>query len=172
MLPCIYQENKLIIKTISKMKIKNLLAVVWVACAFTACNDDKNEDIPMNEIVAGKYEGHTKAVFAYMPEGQYAANQTVMVTANEDGTCNVSYTSDSFGTFTIGNATVKTDNGKYVIDGEGVTLMGMAGREPTEYLCTLAGNIDAAKESPSFVFTIPAVMGGLTVTFAKGDVPE
>lgn len=154
------------------MKIKNLLAVVLVACAFTACNDDKNEDTPMNEVVAGKYEGYTKAVFAYMPQGQYAANQAILVTANDDGTCHISYTSDSFGTFTIDNATVKTESGNYVIEGKGITLMGMAGKEPTEYQCTLTGNIDAAKEAPSFVFTIPAVMGGLTVTFAKGDVPE
>lgn len=154
------------------MKIKNLLAVLLVACAFASCNDDKNDDIPASEAVAGKYEGHTKAVFTYMPEGQYAANQTILVTANEDGTCNVSYTSSSFGTFTIPHATVKTEGGNYVIGGDGVTLMGMAGKEPTEYACTLTGNIDAGKAAPSFVFTIPAVMGGLTVTFAKGDVPE
>lgn len=154
------------------MKIKNLLAVLLVACALGACNDDKNEDTPASQVVAGKYEGHTKAVFAYMPQGQYAANQTITVTANEDETCAIAYTSDSFGTFTIPHATVKTEGGNYVIGGDGVTLMGMAGKAPTEYACTLTGNIDAGKAAPSFVFTIPAVMGGLTVTFAKGDVPE
>lgn len=154
------------------MKIKNLLAVLLVACALGACNDDKNEDTPASQVVAGKYEGHTKAVFAYMPQGQYAANQTITVTANEDETCAIAYTSDSFGTFTIPNATVTLKDGAYVIDGEGTTSMSMSGKEPTEYYCSLKANIDAAKEAPSFVFTIPAVMGGLTVTFAKGDVPE
>lgn len=154
------------------MKIKNLLAVLFVMCACMACQDDKNDDTAGSQAVAGKYEGYTKAVFTYMPEGQYAANQTIIVTANEDGTCNVSYTSDSFGTFTITNAIVKTENGKYVIDGKGVTLMGMSEKEPTEYQCTLTGEIDAAKEETTFLFTIPAVMGGMTIAFAKGDIPE
>lgn len=154
------------------MKIKNLLAVLLVACACAACSDDKNEDAHLNQAVAGKYEGYTKAVAQYFPNGQYAADQTITITANEDETFNLSYTSDSFGTFTVNNATVKTENGKYLLEGKGSTLMGMSGKEPTEYQCTLTAEIDAAKEEPSFVFTIPAVMGGMTITFAKGDVPE
>ena len=129
-------------------------------------------DTPAKLILPGTYEGYTKAVAQYFPNGQYAADQTVTVTANEDETFKVTYTSNSFGTFTISNATVKMEKGNYIIEGTGTTLMGMTGKEPTEYQCTLAGSIDVAKDVPSFVFTIPAVMGGMSITFAEGDVPE
>lgn len=129
-------------------------------------------DTPAKLILPGTYQGYTKAVFSYMPNGQYATDQTVTVTANEDETFKITYTSSSFGTFTISNATIKVKEGTYIIEGKGTTLMGMMGKEPTEYQCTLAGSIDAAKDAPSFVFTIPAVMGGMTITFAEGDVPE
>lgn len=48
----------------------------------------------------------------------------------------------------------------------------MEGKEPKEYACTLKGTIDAAKAPPTFEISVPAVMNGLTITFATGDVPE
>ena len=153
------------------MKIKILLAVLLVVCACTACSDDKNEDAPLNQAVAGKYEGYTKAVAQYFPNGQYANTQSVILTANDDETVKVSYTSDSFGEFIVNNATIEQKDGSYTMKGEGTTVIGM-GESKKEYAFTFEGNIDKAKETPVFVFTVPAVMGGMTITFAKGNVPE
>ena len=52
------------------MKIKSLLTMMFVLCACAACNDDKNEETPLNQVVAGKYDGYTKAVAQYFPAGQ------------------------------------------------------------------------------------------------------
>lgn len=41
----------------------------------------------------------------------------------------------------------------------------------SEYPCTLSGSIDESKENVSFTFTVPGVMGGLTITFTLGDMP-
>ena len=81
---------------------------------------------------------------------------------------NVNYTSDSWGTFTFENATVVETSGSFVITGEGTTLMGM-GDNIKEYKCELSGKIDASKLNPSFTFTVPAVMGGMTITFYPGE---
>ena len=97
------------------MRIKNLLTMMFVLCACAACNDDKNEETPLNQVVAGKYDGYTKAVAQYFPAGQYADKQSITLTANEDGTVNVTYTSDSFGEFTINNATVKSESNTYTL---------------------------------------------------------
>lgn len=153
------------------MKIKNLLAALLVVCACAACSDDKKEDAPLNQVVAGKYEGHTKAVAQYFPNGQYANTQSITLTANEDETVKVSYTSDSFGEFAVNNATIEQKDGSYIVKGEGTTVIGM-GESKKEYAFTFEGTLDKAKSEPSFVFNVPAVMGGLTITFAKGDVPE
>lgn len=34
------------------MKIKSLLTMMFVLCACAACNDDKNEETPLNQVVA------------------------------------------------------------------------------------------------------------------------
>ena len=39
------------------MKIKSLLTMMFVLCACAACNDDKNEETPLNQVVAGKRRG-------------------------------------------------------------------------------------------------------------------
>ena len=76
-------------------------------CACAACNDDKNEETPLNQVVAGKYDGYTKAVAQYFPLGQYADKQSITLTPNDNGTVNIAYTSESFGEFSISNATVE-----------------------------------------------------------------
>jgi len=48
--------------------------------------------------------------------------------------------------------------------------MGMNGNIQ-EYACRFAGTVDAAKENPEFTFTVPAVMGGLTISFINGEMP-
>lgn len=155
------------------MKLKNFLGMMVIALCAVACSDDddnKKEIIPANE-VAGTYNGYTKAVAQYFPNGQYAVTQTLKVEANADETVNVSYTSNSFGTFSIKNATVKVENSVYTITGTGTTVMGMDEASQKEYECTFEATVDAAKSNSSFKFKVAAVMGGLEIDFIQGDAP-
>ena len=101
------------------MKIKSLLTMMFVLCACAACNDDKNEETPLNQVVAGKYDGYTKAVAQYFPAGQYADKQSITLTPNDNGTVNIAYTSESFGEFSISNVTVELKNDAYLVKGDG-----------------------------------------------------
>ena len=153
------------------MKIKSLLTMMFVLCACAACNDDKNEETPLNQVVAGKYDGYTKAVAQYFPAGQYADKQSITLTPNDNGTVNIAYTSESFGEFSISNATVELKNDAYLVKGDGKTTMGMNGGTPKEYDCTFEGTISKDKKTSALEFNVPAVMNGLTVTFTQGEAP-
>ena len=126
-------------------------------------------EIPVSKLLAGSYEGWTEASCAYF-EGMQATGQTLSLTANANDTFALAYTSDSWGEFSFESLSVTSANGIYTLSGEGVTMMGMDGNI-SEYPCTVTGRIDANKENISFTFTVPGVMGGLTITFTQGEAP-
>lgn len=126
-------------------------------------------EVPVSKLLAGSYEGWTEASCAYF-EGMQATDQTLSLTANADDTFTLAYTSDSWGEFSFENLSVTSANGIYTLSGEGVTMMGMDGNV-SEYPCTVTGSINANKENVSFTFTVPGVMGGLTITFTQGEAP-
>lgn len=126
-------------------------------------------DIPSEKLLAGSYEGWTNASCAYF-ESMTAENQTITLSANNDGTFTLAYTSDTWGEFSFTSISATEANGTYTLSGEGTTQMGMNGNV-SEYPCTLSGSIDKSKENVSFTFTVPGVMGGLTITFTLGDMP-
>lgn len=131
-------------------------------------------DIPADIVVPGTYEGYSKAVAQYFPQGMLSDDQALTITAEKDGTYTVNYTSSSFGTFTITGVTATSANGgeKFTLAGEGKTVMGMDESSAKEYACTFTGSVDAAKEAPEFTFKVPAVMGGLTISFITGEMPQ
>lgn len=155
------------------MKLKNFLGMMVIALCVVACSDDadKGQNVIPAQEVAGTYNGYTKAVAQYFPNGQYALSQSLKVEANTDETVNVSYTSNSFGTFSIKNAVVKVENSAYTITGTGTTVMGMDEASKKEYECTFSATVDGAKANPSFKFKVAAVMGGLEIEFIQGDAP-
>ena len=126
-------------------------------------------EIPVSKLLAGSYEGWTEASCAYF-EGMQATDQTLSLTANADDTFTLAYTSDSWGEFSFESLSVTSANGIYTLSGEGVTMMGMDGNV-SEYPCTVTGSINTNKENVSFTFTVPGVMGGLTITFTQGEAP-
>ena len=65
----------------------------------------------LSETVAGTYTGYSTAEFQYSPTPMLSQNQTLTVTAEDGGTVSVSYTSDTWGTFTISAATVAESDG-------------------------------------------------------------
>lgn len=155
------------------MKLTNLLALAAVALFTAACNDDDNNSINENPAadVAGTYTGYSEAAFQYTDTPLVSAGESLTITGDaETGKATVTYTSSSFGEFTVSGAEVTHQGNTYSVSGSGSTLMGM-GDTKNEYECTLQGTLDGGRTEGSFTFTVPAVMGGMTITFTLGDIP-
>ncbi len=126
-------------------------------------------DIPASTVVPGTYKGYTKADCAYFHD-MYADNQTLEIALSGENSFKVSFTSDTWGEFSIDNATATSEGNTFSLSGTGTCKMGMGGNV-SEYSCSFTGTVDAEKDSPEFVFTAP-IMGGLTIVFKTGDMPQ
>jgi len=132
-------------------------------------------EAPASLLVPGSYEGWTSASSAYF-KAMNNNGDKVVITANEDGTVNVTYTSVSWGEATFKNVVVnKTDAGfTFTASGESTILMpGMGGNEAKEYAAIMeSGVLSTDLQTYTFVFSAPSVMGGTTMTFQNGTAPE
>lgn len=126
-------------------------------------------DIPAEIVVPGTYKGYTEAKSAYF-SGMMADDQTIVVTKNTDDSYRIDFTSDTWGAFTIEKAEATLSAGVFTVNGEGVTKMGMNG-DVKDYACSVVATIDADKNSPVFTFSVPGVMGGLSIIFHQGEMP-
>ena len=92
------------------MKLIEIISLAAVAVFATSCEKTENQnqepEVNLSETVAGTYTGYSTAEFQYSPTPMLSQNQTLTVTAEDGGTVSVSYTSDTWGTFTISAATV------------------------------------------------------------------
>ena len=148
------------------MKLKTILAVAVVALSSAACSE--NEKQPAVADIAGSYEGYTLAGCAYF-QNTCTAGETVVVTENTDGTARVTFTSDSWGEFTIPGAQMSENGGTYTLTGSGQTKMGMGGNV-SSYDCTYTAVIHS-REKAQMQFKVAGVMGGLTLDFTTGEAP-
>lgn len=149
------------------MKLKTILSLAIMTLLFaTSCSDDEKQ--PTVNDVVGTYQGYTVASCAYF-DNMVAADQSISVTANEDGTARVALTSDTWGEFVVPNATFTANSNVYTLSGSGTTVMGMGGNDRS-YDCTFVATIKGADDA-EMAFTVPSVMGGLTVTFKTGEAP-
>ena len=151
------------------MKLRKLIPVAAMA-AFAAAGCNPVEEVRLAAEVAGTYSGWSKAEFQYSPTPMASDAQTITVTEETDETVSVNYTSDTWGTFTLTGVTVTESNGTYTLSGSGTTVMGMSAGSQSEYECTLTATVSGTSDF-SFVFEVPAVMGGLTITVSPGEVP-
>ena len=151
------------------MKLRKLIPVAAMA-AFAAAGCNPVEEVRLAAEVAGTYSGWSKAEFQYSPTPMASDAQTITVTEVTDETVSVNYTSDTWGTFTLTGVTVTESNGTYTLSGSGTTVMGMSAGSQSEYECTLTATVSGTSDF-SFVFEVPAVMGGLTITVSPGEVP-
>lgn len=148
-----------------KMKYFFLMCVVGV---LAACSDEKNEGPAYAGKIAGTYTGYSMAVFQYVPDPVYTADQEVKVTAVSENTVNVSYTDATWGTYRLENADVVYTDGQYTVSGSGKVSLGM-GSSAAAYDYTLSAVL---KETElSLKITLPAVMGGLDIVFTSGETP-
>lgn len=148
---------------------KYLFMAVALMAGFASCNDDDEPDIPAAQTVAGSYSAYSSASFMYSATPMVANGESVVVTANTDGTVNVTLTSGTWGTTTVNNATVVKSSSDYSITGSGSVAMGMHAGSTKNYDCTLVGTISSNKSAYNFVVTVPSVMGGTTITFVNGE---
>lgn len=148
------------------MKFKTILTMAVVVLCSAACSDEK--ELPAVADIAGSYEGYTLAGCAYF-QNTCVTDETVTVTGNADGTANVTFTSGSWGEFSIPNAQMSESGGTYTLMGSGQTKMGMGGNV-SSYDCTYTAVIES-REKAQMQFKVSGVMGGLTIDFTTGEVP-
>ncbi len=147
--------------------IRSFIASLMIMC-FTACSDDDTPELSPAEIVAGTYTC-TGSGTSHITDMNLSNEQKVIIEKVSDLTVKVGYMIDyngvSFGTFTTDNATATVDKktGAASINGTGTVSMGM-GDKLKNYTCTMSGKISKDKKEVEFIFNIPEVMGGLTIT--------
>lgn len=148
------------------MKIKSVLMMLSAAVFMMACDKDENGSKTVD--FAGSYNGYTLASCNYF-QNMISADETVVITENTDGTATVSFTSATWGTFTITDAQASISGNICSLSGSGQTQMGMGG-STSAYDCTFTAEIKSQTDA-RMEFSIPAVMGGMTLTFQTGDAP-
>ena len=94
------------------MKLKTILAMSVVALCSAACSDEK--ELPTVADIAGRYEGYTLAGCAYF-QNTCTADETITITENADGSARVTFTSGSWGEFTIPDAQMSENGGTYTL---------------------------------------------------------
>lgn len=148
------------------MKIKSVLMMLSAAVFMMACDKDENGSKTVD--FAGSYNGYTLASCNYF-QNMISADETVVLTKNTDGTATVSFTSATWGEFTITDAQATVNGDLCTLSGSGQTQMGMGG-STSAYDCTFTAEIKSQTDA-RMEFSIPAVMGGMTLTFQTGDAP-
>lgn len=148
------------------MKIKSVLMMLSVASIMMAC--DKEDSGSKTVDFAGSYKGYTLASCNYF-QNMISADETVVITENTDGTATVSFISATWGEFTITDVQASVNGDLCTLSGSGQTQMGMGG-STSAYDCTFTAEIKSQTDA-RMEFSIPAVMGGMTLTFQTGDAP-
>lgn len=148
------------------MKIKSVLMMLSAAVFMMACDKDENGSKTVD--FAGSYNGYTLASCNYF-QNMISADETVVLTKNTDGTASVSFTSATWGEFTVTDAQASVSGDLCTLSGSGQTQMGMGG-STSPYDCTFTAEIKSQTDA-RMEFSIPAVMGGMTLTFQTGDAP-
>ncbi len=152
--------------------MKLIRTVLLSAAAFVsmaACNKEESGETDPGSI-SGTYHGYSSASCA-MFQNMIATDQSLTVTEGSEGTVSVSFISDSWGEFSFPSCTAGQENSVYRVSGSGSTEMGMGGNI-SEYEASLEAWISEGRDSFEFTFSIPAVMGGLTIRFLSGEAPE
>lgn len=143
--------------------------IVALAAAFCLAACEKEETQPAVADLSDTYVGYTDADCAYFQD-RYTDNESLRLTANGDGTYAVTFESGTWGTFYVDKAETVQKGTEYTLSGEGTVAMGM-GDNVKDYAFTLKGTTNATKDTYSFAFNTPAVMGGLVVTLLPGKAP-
>ena len=149
------------------MKIRNLFILMFVAFCAVSCGSDDDEKVSDASVVAGSYVGSSSATFKYVTTPMVTTDDTLTIKATADNTLDITYRSSTWGTMKLTNALVARNNTTYTITGNGTIMMEMNGSKPKNYECTFSALMTCEEKNTKYVITIPSVMGGLVITFAK-----
>lgn len=128
-------------------------------------------DATVSSIVAATYKGYTQAATPHFTN-LITADETVTVSVSTETTVNISYESDTWGTFTIEDATVTLNDtdGLYYINGSGTAEMDTDMVSGT-YDVNVEAVVDSDKNIKSWMFGLPSVMQSLIINFIEGEAP-
>lgn len=156
------------------MKKINFLMTAFALLALAACDDNNNTgEEPDNTVkaedIAGTYNGYTKGTSTHFTD-MVVTGESIVITANEDNTVDLAFTSKGlWGEYAIENMAVTKKDGAYTVSASGKVALAHQGATK-DYDYTMTASIKSAADA-SIVFSIPEVMGGLTVTFVPGEAP-
>lgn len=150
------------------MKIKNLIITACALATFFSCQREHKTDL---QAICGSYTGYTLAEFSYAPLPLTAAGQTLELAKKTETSLVLEYTSADWGTFRIEDIQATEAAGHYTLQGSGEVSMGMDPENVKTYACHLEGTLNPGKSDSEFIFRIPEVMGGMTITFRTGEIP-
>ena len=126
-------------------------------------------DAPAAYVVAGDYTVDTDVTFAY---GSYSyEDETVSIEATSETTVDITYSSDTWGEFSVSDATVaENEDGSYALAGSGTVSMDNHSGGTNDYEFTFEGTfVDETDFTLSFVLEI---MGGTTITMTPAASTE
>lgn len=171
------------------MKLKNLfplLALMLGAFTFTACGDDdeptpqdKGQGSEANKEVVGTYEGWTHLTTAYISRNY--ANDTFVLTLNDDGTLVGTFTDAVWGVATITGiqaSKIEAGEGYKLENGEGTFVMNNPRdpENPTQDITCKLENGTLSSDKTQMTVVISAYMevghGDMTFTFQTGEMPS
>lgn len=132
----------------------------------------QNGKAPLSLVLAGSYKGWSNASCTYF-QNRASDGDTIVMTANADGTVNISYASATWGNGTFANVALSsTDDGYALAEAEGSIAMSGMGGQVSSYDAILKGSISSDKRSYTFEISVPAVMGGLSIEVKQGTAPQ
>ena len=155
---------------ITLAKRRNLLfgivAMGSLALSLGSCKDEKSA----SEQIAGTYDGHTVATFAYSPKPVVTDGETVTITSLGDGKASLSLTSKTWGPAVVGDVTITSDGQRATLAGEGtIDIPSMGGKG--KYDVILSGTVALDRSNADLLLKVPAVMGGVDIAFHTGAAP-
>ena len=133
------------------------------------------ENLPAALAVEGSYDGWTSASAVYF-QNMNNNGDSVTLAAASATTVNLTYTSQTWGTAQFKGVSITETADGYTLSTEAestILMPGMGGGEAKEYACSFeGGTLSADLTGYTFTFKAPAVMGGTTMTFRQGTMPD
>lgn len=153
-----------------KIMKKNFLwmTIVMIAIMCASCSNNDDEFVNLAQKVAGVYKGDVSATFKYSSTPLTYTDESLTVTSNEDGTANLVFESGEWGTYEIKNMQISEANDVYSFSGSGAVSIGMEEDSKKSYDFTVTGTLNTSKVM-NITFSIPTVMGGVTLTFISSE---
>lgn len=151
------------------------MAAIALSMSFTSCDDDDDDDDNSNSLavadyVVGSHTVYTEVMFTYISTPYTFVDETVTITKTSDNTVDVAYSNDTWGDWTVSDATVTASSTGFTIEGTGTASVASHSGGTSEYDCTLTATLASDGTITELVFSA-AFMGTTTVTCYEAEAP-